>query len=267
MRAREYEIEDNSSCLSSLDFYLQSCESLEQYLAKESSCESGIIFNFIFWSEIINSKIIIDFKKILFSMKIITISGLDGSGKTTQADLLEKHWQQTGRRVLCFHSAQFSIANRLLIKKEKRGSGQSPAVSRASWPKIFLRKIALLIDILHFRIRLSLWRRRFDFLLADRYFFDQLLNIAFLENKRNLEEFSPLEEILTRLIPRPSYCFFIELNPQEILKRSRGVEQGLEYLKKKAPLYQSLTQHPFFIKIDGSQDKQAIFEKILDKIK
>jgi thymidylate kinase len=200
-------------------------------------------------------------------MKIITISGLDGSGKTTQANLLEKHWQKKDWRVFHFHAAQFSVANRLLVKKSKRGSGQSPAVTRASWFKICLRKVALLIDLVHFRARLPFWRRRFDFLLADRYFFDQLLNIAFLEDKNSLEEFSPSEETLARLIPRPSYCFFIELEPQEILKRDREVEQGLGYLKKKNTLYQSLAQRPFFIKIDGNQSKQTIFEKILGEIK
>lgn len=50
-------------------------------------------------------------------MKLITISGLDGSGKTTQLDLLEKDLKKEFR-VERIHMINFSIANRLLSNKK-----------------------------------------------------------------------------------------------------------------------------------------------------
>ncbi len=51
-------------------------------------------------------------------MKLITISGLDGCGKTTQLDLIEKELQKN-HKVKRFHMMVFQLPTNLLNKKKR----------------------------------------------------------------------------------------------------------------------------------------------------
>ena len=43
-------------------------------------------------------------------MKIISISGLDGSGKSTQIEKLKKHFLRKNQKVFYLHAIEFSLA-------------------------------------------------------------------------------------------------------------------------------------------------------------
>ncbi|MFZ5981968.1 MAG: hypothetical protein ACOYS2_00100 [Patescibacteria group bacterium] len=46
-------------------------------------------------------------------MKIITISGVDGSGKSTQIKMLTEHLRGQGLKVFYFHAVEFSLARKI----------------------------------------------------------------------------------------------------------------------------------------------------------
>ena len=204
-------------------------------------------------------------------MKIITISGLDGSGKTLQLNFLGDHLSDKGKKVFMYHAIKFSLATKIsnLLKSKKRKKSTKAKTTSGKFA-IFLRKIFLLIDILNFKLLCKkLKKQKFDYVLSDRYFYDQIVNIHFLEKKHKLEENSWWFKLAKKQIMKPSKAVFLEVSPLTILDRERKIEQGMEYLKEKFQLYEQLissesTKH--FV-INGEQSKNDVHKdvkKLLD---
>jgi thymidylate kinase len=171
-------------------------------------------------------------------MNIIVFSGVDGSGKTTQRNLLQKHLEENGKKVAYFHATEFSLANRLSrALKGKKGftPGQEKAVSKAGFFSVWLRLFFLSLDTLRFEAYQSkLQKAGCDFLLSDRFFQDSLINICFLSQNFFVRGYAKL---LAPLLPKPATTFYLKIGTQDILRRDRVPEQGQEYLEQKIILY------------------------------
>ena len=201
-------------------------------------------------------------------IKIITISGLDGSGKSTQIKKLEKCLAAQGYQTAYCHTVQFALINRLwlLWKKNKPKKSVSPA-KQPNLPAntsgnaiaILLRKIMLPVDLYRFRRLLNkLEKQGVDFLLSDRYFYDQLINLLYLRRKKQLSFYC---QQIVKLIPPPTHAFFLQTAPKIINRRQRNIEQGQQYLAEKNRLYQE--KWPWrWQKINGEQDPNAVFQEI-----
>lgn len=205
-------------------------------------------------------------------MKIISISGLDGSGKSTQSKMLQEFLEKNNKKVYYFHAIQYSFPQALKrflhLEKaqsdEKSGkiqTGEKPGVTKASSLAIFLRKVAFIIDVLRFHfLKKKLAKREYDYMVTDRYFYDTIINISYLE-KRNTP--SRLEKYL----PLADASFYLKIQPEAIMTRPRVPEQGLQYLKDKKKLYDMFGTLWSFQSIDASLPPEKLFEKILQQLK
>lgn len=238
-------------------------------------------------------------------MKIISISGLDGSGKSTQVELLKKYLESQNKKVVYFHAVQFSLpqATKTFFKKHclickllgrckvDTKPKQAKGVTKANWLQIQLRKFALRIDLIRFKSYLKkLEKQDYDYLVSDRYFYDNIININYLSltchpklvsgsrnRKSGALKFGIPDPAKGRArqvrndrnfkrVPRPDNAFYLKTDPQQIMLRDRVPEQGLEYLETKKELFDKFTP-VFKLKIiDGNQSKEAIFEEIKKEI-
>ncbi len=231
-------------------------------------------------------------------MKIISISGIDGSGKSTQLKMLKKYLTEQNKKVESFHSVSFSLINNFLKKKKKASiekikeeTNEHPdqtimfdqpakAVTSGNFLTILARKIILIIDIFRFKIFIKrLQTEKINYLLTDRYFYDQIINILYLSyKKRIIKEISdpqgkklhiklcPLLKLANYLTPKPNISFFIDVAPEGALNRDRDIEQGKEYLSIKRVMYKKLATQFNMKIINGNQDKNMIHEIILKLI-
>ena len=230
-------------------------------------------------------------------MKIITISGIDGSGKSTQLKMLKQYLEKREEKVASFHAISFSLINSILKKKKEKKQNEikeqqnekpeqssifeqpDKAVTSGNFLTILARKIILLIDILRFKIyQRKLISQKINYILADRYFYDQIINIFYLSyhkkilriakgsNKKKIAiKLSFLLKLALKLTPRPKSSFFVDVSPKIAMNRDRDIEQGQEYLIIKRSLYKKFAEQFNMEIIDGADTPEIVHEKILKK--
>mgnify|MGYP001583562831 FL=1 len=204
------------------------------------------------------------------NVQYIALTGVDGSGKSTQLKLLMDHLIKNGYKIAYFHAVEFSLANkisRLLKGKQTFEAGQEKAITESSFVSLILREKFLFIDF----IRFQFWRRHlrlegYDYILSDRSFYDSLINIEYL----NLAKNSALVRFglwfLLLCLPKAEPAFFFELSAQDIMTRSRVPEQGQEYLEQKLKLFHKRETEWHLLSINATKSEAEIFQKILDTV-
>ena len=208
-------------------------------------------------------------------MKFITLSGVDGSGKSTQLELLRNHLVSQGKKVAYFHAVEFSLANKIVrcFKGEKTFQpGKEKAITQSSWFSLVIKQKFLFIDLLRFRHFISCLKyQKYDYLISDRSFYDSLINLEYLASHHKPNAFSAFlwkfgMRILEKVLIHSDKAFYFDLTPETIMSRERVPEQGAEYLREKISLFKEKKTLWNFIVINAEQTKEAIFQDVLKSL-
>ena len=131
---------------------------------------------------------------------------------------------------------------------------ENTSVTKANALQIGLRKLFLKIDLVRFKKLVNrLEREKFDYILSDRYFYDSLVNIAYLSKKEITSQYS---------IIKPELSIYLQANPELIMSRNRVPDQGLQYLIDKKYIYNKYASLFEMKVLDGNKDKEEIQKEI-----
>jgi thymidylate kinase len=182
-------------------------------------------------------------------LKIVSFSGIDGAGKSTQINALQAWLNQAGQRTLLLtfwddivvlsRFREF-MSNKAFKGDQGIGSPERPLRRRdknvSAWPITALRFCLYFADAVNVcrKVR-SLRKADVEVVIFDRYIYDELANL-------------PLNRLLSRLlirivlafVPKPDVAYVIDADPAAAF--ARKPEYPLEFLLRNREAYLTLSR-------------------------
>ena len=177
--------------------------------------------------------------------RLVSFSGIDGAGKSTQIEALRSRLEQDHRRVQLVRFWD-DIARLTWLRentghtvfKGDKGIGSPDApINRRdknvrSWPMTAVRLVIYFVDAISVRIAVrKALRSGADLVIFDRYIYDELANL-------------PLIRAYVRLVmilsPRPDISYLLDADPENA--RARKPEYPLEFLHTNRQAYLTLSE-------------------------
>jgi thymidylate kinase len=179
----------------------------------------------------------------------VSFSGIDGAGKSTQIELLRSGLMERGLRVQVFRFwDDVAMLTRLregtghaIFKGDKGiGSPEAPILRRdknvRGWPMTCFRIFLYSLDAISLR---AVFRRALrgdaDFLIFDRYIYDELANLNL--NNSVIRAFA---RVMLSLVPRPDLSFILDAEPD--VARARKPEYPLDFIRTNRDAYIDLSR-------------------------
>lgn len=181
---------------------------------------------------------------------LVSFSGIDGSGKTTQIDELADWLSRSGIKVkiirfwddiALLRQLREWIGHKLFKGDKGIGTPERPVARMdknvSNWYMSACRPFLCGLDVIGLRIAISKLRlqRTADVIIFDRYLYDQVANLN-LESRGVLA----LAQAALRLIPRSDVPCLLDADPE--LARSRKPEYPLEFLRRNRRSYLVLAE-------------------------
>ncbi len=180
---------------------------------------------------------------------VVSFSGIDGAGKSTQIEMLRTCLSEAGLRsslltfwddVVVFPGLRERSSHVIFRGEEGVGSPDRPIVRRdknvQSFPVMVVRLFLYFLDALHLCVAVSRARRSdIDVTIFDRYLYDELANL-------------PLSswwicryiKLLLKLVPKPDIAYLVDADPAAATKRKP--EYPYEFVEKNRAAYIDLSK-------------------------
>src|ERR1700687_2104204 len=185
----------------------------------------------------------------LDNVKVVSFSGIDGAGKSTQIEALQSYLRELGLRstlytfwdnVVVFSGLREHVSFKAFKGDKGIGSPDKPIVRRdknvTSWYITAIRLFLYLLDAYSLRVAVSgSSDTEDDVIIFDRYIYDELANLP-LKNWLVLS----YVRLLLGLIPKPDIAFVVDADPEAA--HLRKPEYPLEFVRKNRDSYIKLSR-------------------------
>lgn len=215
---------------------------------------------------------------------LVCFTGIDGSGKTTQARLLLDWLQARGIPSMYTWSRGGVMAiRRLFLFMGRSALGTSTrqiSEDQAAYRHYQARKSRLmgnwlvrnlwsattyLEHIVQINRDIRTQLRAGRTVVCDRYQWDTLIDLAVLNERRPEWLSNGFNRLMWKLIPSPALTFLIDIPTQEAMRRKDDIP-SLDYVQKRREYYQYLAAHESLGLIDGCQDPAAIQRQVRNAV-
>ena len=183
------------------------------------------------------------------SVKVVSFSGIDGAGKSTQIEALCRSLRGRGFHcavytfwddVVAFSKVREHISLRAFKGDKGIGSPDKPIVRRdknvSTWYITVFRSFLYMLDAFSLSVAVSRNAESdTDFLIFDRYIYDELANLP-MENPA----VSLYVRALLRFIPQPDVALFLDAYPEEAT--TRKPEYPLEFVRRNRDAYHRMSR-------------------------
>lgn len=221
------------------------------------------------------------------SGQLIVLTGIDGSGKTTQAELLLEKLSSDGIEVSYVWSRWKPFLLRPLINRWKRNliNNEAEPKSNNAYEEVKDKKHKLLkkpifkwlwltaffIDYglqMFIKIRIKLFSNKL--IVSDRIFYDSIIDQAINLGEEKDSLLNSLNSFWIKILfPQPNLVMFIDC-PGDIAFYRKYDAPNIEYLEDRRRLYLKLADEYGWIKLDGTlpvseladRIKQIVYERL-----
>ena len=180
---------------------------------------------------------------------LVSFSGIDGAGKSTQIEVVCTRLREAGLRVrvLAFWDDVATLKglreffSRALFRGEPGVGTPARPVNRRdknvrSWAMTALRFFLYFVDALSLRLTIARTSRfGADVVIFDRYLYDELANLNL--DHRFTRTYTRL---LLQMVPHPDLVYLLDVDP--VLARARKPEYPLDFLRSNRASYLALAE-------------------------